>query len=1016
MNHGQQYGSWDLPSRVGPPAREQQKSTYSNNNASRLASEISRMRDQPTSRQQQHQHQQQQQRSYPSRSAPSNTPAAPPPPPPPPSTNSASMVSPQVRTISNSTRQVASTKPLPRTTSRAPSIQTTTPSQYKRGAGQGVSSTRAAAPVTTPSAPFSSKPSTTTTTPFSPMQQMQPAPTSMGGTIPPGRRMSSVTANPADVVRDMRRAERQQAKTALDQRVKRAEDLRSKPSADASRELHRRNSTPGYMAARVIQGVDWNRDAFLSQQSYNHAMAEARKLEKTMVSEFNELREGQWHTDIGAASKVLQEKTMPQHSRGMIPIGSGAASKSDSAYLSEHAGSSFVPEQKQILQGRYRDEDHLYRIFRTFDTRFDGAITSQSFRTACRYLGIEQAHGRHAVDELARKAGSDRAGNVLYQNAIPLMEILPRPGTEQRDRVVTGAIVPDGMLPRPSNTNPLVGPLGDVGYLATSPWGSASSERKGGNEHALSQGVKAQLNRGPKTEEEIRMMHLVGPIQERLLSAESDKKGAAVRLKAALRNADLDRDGALGYADFKHTLSTKLGIDLSPYEMEQVSQHFDAGGAGQIDYYQMVKALEASGEESSRKQANERNDMASRQSALAKLRDSVRGKVWKFEDTFKRMDQNGDGMVSAQELSLGLHRSGVTLRPDEDVAIRKWAGDGIDAKDFIRELDRPIRAHQSQLGGGGVTNMVEEDPYEGRGKRIVYQGSNGDDFQSQYNYLDSGFLTQDQRTSKLLMHKIVEKVQRNHLRVYEKGGGPIMEIFESVDPEKKGEVPRGKFEKALHRLGMDLSHEDRNRLVKQFRGSSDGWVNYNDFFKVVKHEQNETRQRPHTSSQIGFSKGQLSSNITSLEREKGKRIYSIQQVASDHERNTMLDHHDSFGRSGQAVDLAENLHTTWIPRTQEELTKVRKISDILSSSRDRLSNRFRSQDVGHRGVITNRDFINSVRDECGHLMREEDINWLADRAFVCCFVVVVVVVVVVCCFVVLLFCCFVFLLLSDCFL
>ena len=208
-----------------------------------------------------------------------------------------------------------------------------------------------------------------------------------------------------------------------------------------------------------------------------------------------------------------------------------------------------------------------------------------------------------------------------------------------------------------------------------------------------------------------------------------------------------------------------------------------------------------------------------------------------------------------------------------------------------------------------------------------------------------------------------------------------MEVFHSADPEKKGELPRGKFEMVLNRLGMDLSSEDRNRLIKQFRGSSDGWVNYQDFFKVVKHEQNETRQRPHTSSQIGFSKGQLSSNITSLEREKGKRIYSIQQVAADHERNTMLDHHDSFGRSGQAVDLAENLHTTWIPRTQEELTKVRKISDILSSSRDRLSARFRNQDVGRRGVITNRDFINSVRTECGHLMREEDISWLADRAF-----------------------------------
>ena len=30
-------------------------------------------------------------------------------------------------------------------------------------------------------------------------------------------------------------------------------------------------------------------------------------------------------------------------------------------------------------------------------------------------------------------------------------------------------------------------------------------------------------------------------------------------------------------------------------------------------------------------------------------------------------------------------------------------------------------------------------------------------------------------------------------------------------------------------------------------------------------------------------------------------------------------------------------------------------------------------------VITNSDFISSVRQECGHLLREEDIRWLKDR-------------------------------------
>ena len=134
-----------------------------------------------------------------------------------------------------------------------------------------------------------------------------------------------------------------------------------------------------------------------------------------------------------------------------------------------------------------------------------------------------------------------------------------------------------------------------------------------------------------------------------------------------------------------------------------------------------------------------------------------------------------------------------------------------------------------------------------------------------------------------------------------------------------------------------------------------------------------------TSSQIGFSKGQFSTLVSKIAREKGKRVYSIQENASDHRRNTLLDHHDSFGRSGENVDLAENLHTSWIPRTQEELLKVRKISDVLSNSRERLSRRFQSKDMQRRGIITNVDFIASVREECGHLLREDDIGWLKDR-------------------------------------
>jgi Ca2+-binding EF-hand superfamily protein len=963
MNHGQQYGTWDLPKSVGPSSSI--KKFQRSNNASRLANEIQIMRNQPIRRS-----------------------------PPPPTTTTSNLVPPTRQAPSAHALQVPA---VPRTatpssninvdasrslSARSNSIKPQGPAFVARTSNSNSSNNNNQF-LRSSGGPITPNSSSTTTAP--PPRMIEPVPTSMGGSIPNFSKTKTnfnQSQNPADVVRDMRAAERSKMQEALSGRVKRVEDFRGRPSADSTRELHRRNSSPGYMAARVIQGVDWNRDAYLSQQAYNHAMSQARKMEASQVQAYHSEREEKWHTDVGGARKILDQngRTRPQPCRGMIPHGSGAASKVESEYLLAHAGSSFVPEMEATLTGRNKDEDLLLRIFRSYDTRFDGTIPYSSFRKACRYLGIEQQHGRHAVDELAKRAGSDSAGNILYQNAIPIMEILPQPGTEQRDRIINGAVVPEGMRPRASDNNSLVGPLGDVGYLATSPWGSASSELAGSNEKALSAAMKAQMNPGKKTQEEIMAITAVKPLQERLLGSGGDKKGAAVRLKAALRNADRDRDGCIGYQDFKQTLYSKLNIELTPYEMEQVSRNFDAHGAGQIDYYQMVKALEASGEEQSRRNQIEKTKLVNQRRALDKVRESVRGKTWKFNDTFKRMDKNGDGIVTGDEVSAGLKHTGVCLTKEEDAALRKWVGDGVQAHEFIASLNQPVRSNDSQLEGAGPMVKLEEDPYGGRGKRIVYQGSDGSDFQRQYDYINSGFLTPEQRKEKILMHNIVSSVNQRGLEVYDKNGGAIMNVFRSSDPDNTGEISQTSFENCLSQLGIDnINRNDKIRLMNQFRGSSDNTVNYNEFFNVIKHEQNETMQRPHTSSQIGFAKGQFSTLAPNIPREKGKKMYSIKEKASDHVRSTMLDHHDSFGRSGQNVDLAENLHTSWIPRTQEELIKVRKISDVLSSSRDRLSRRFQSKDMQKRGVITNSDFISSVRQECGHLLREEDIRWLKDR-------------------------------------
>ena len=40
------------------------------------------------------------------------------------------------------------------------------------------------------------------------------------------------------------------------------------------------------------------------------------------------------------------------------------------------------------------------------------------------------------------------------------------------------------------------------------------------------------------------------------------------------------------------------------------------------------------------------------------------------------MDINGDGILDGNEISHGLKQSGVFLSPEEDIAIRKWVGNG----------------------------------------------------------------------------------------------------------------------------------------------------------------------------------------------------------------------------------------------------------------------------------------------------------------------------------------------------
>ena len=77
---------------------------------------------------------------------------------------------------------------------------------------------------------------------------------SMGGSVPPmitsTKRVTGPSQTPADVVRDMRHAERKRMQESLDAKQRRQSAYKSMPSQAGLDEIHRRNASPGYMAAR----------------------------------------------------------------------------------------------------------------------------------------------------------------------------------------------------------------------------------------------------------------------------------------------------------------------------------------------------------------------------------------------------------------------------------------------------------------------------------------------------------------------------------------------------------------------------------------------------------------------------------------------------------------------------------------------------------------------------------------------------------------------------------------------
>jgi hypothetical protein len=107
------------------------------------------------------------------------------------------------------------------------------------------------------------------------------------------------------------------------------------------------------------------------------------------------------------------------------------------------------------------------------------------------------------------------------------------------------------------------------------------------------------------------------------------------------------------------------------------------------------------------------------------------------------------------------------------------------------------------------------------------QGSKND-LEKEFNIIKSRLESLDpayERENKLFT-RIVDTLR--------KGSINVMGAFEHFDQNKDGILDRGEFERAISQMGMSLSHNDVNSLIKAIDIDGDNKIQYREFERKLK--------------------------------------------------------------------------------------------------------------------------------------------------------------------------------------
>jgi Ca2+-binding EF-hand superfamily protein len=744
-----------------------------------------------------------------------------------------------------------------------------------------------------------------------------------------------------------------------------------------AKELRRRAGSPAYEAAHTVRSGEWNREAHLSQREHNDRIYRERQQEKMEEELRNRVRQGAWDDSTAEKFRDRTGKIVPlRPMSGLLPIDSGTADPVMRRILTKKQGSSFIPQTNDwSVVGRAQDERDLMKIFRSFDANYDGQLQHREFITGLRYLGV------HDVRSLIARLDPQNSGKISYSDAIGALEVTPPTAADYKSGRIQATVVPYGSIARPSNRKNADGELGKTGY-ASLPWATAGMQQR--TQPTMSPLVKSQISRAQNVEgaisyEDSDAWESLKMLQDKLRDG---KRGSATRLKAALRQADVDRDGCLGYEDFVRTLKTSLGVVLSRDEMNELTKHFDAAGTGQIDYYALVDVLSKT--DSATSAATEK-EWRAREATLCKVRDAMRGRSHKAKEYLSRFDERGNGKVDMNTIGRCLLEFGAPMSHDDMAELRKWwrnvegNGESVTYNNFLEYVDRPVRAHQSSLGLG-LTPQTDADfeEHKFRNRQTVYQDKGK---KSGYDYLQSGFLSKDQKRHKGIMQKLVRDIRGNDDNFHRQVDSLHKDLL-MFDKTGDGHITDSDFRDFLMKeTNNNITAGEIDFLIEKLGGSHVGFVRIQDFDNLLKHEFNEFKVRPHLASQIGVYSGSWNIGFQNKEamKQHGRRVYHDHHAMKDCPRSTLLDHYDHQGKTNDGRQYLEEHQSTWVPKTHLEVKMLRKMWDVIASHRYALLEALEKCDLDRSGSVTARQFVYSLETVCGHEFRSSEMDWVREK-------------------------------------